>query len=141
MASMVCLGARVALVPDRGEWAYGATLQVVCDRSGREVRRELRGRELEVLDIVLFVELDDGERVASRPGENMLATRLPWTADLVRDDVRRIAYDNGDRPDRPRWRELLAGLESRGVRASDAALPGLPFVLELDDSVTARYEA
>jgi hypothetical protein len=71
----------------------------------------------------------------------MLATRLPWTADLVRDEVRRIAYDNGDRPDRPRWRELLAGLESRLVRASDAALAGLPFVLELDDSVTARYEA
>ena len=138
---MVRLGARVSLVPDRGRQAYGATLCVVHDAAGREVRRELRGRELELLDIVLFVELDDGERVACRPGETTLATRLPWSADQVRQEVRRIAYDDGDRPDRPRWRDLMAGLESRGVGASDAALAALPFALELDDPLTARFEA
>lgn len=64
---MVRLGARVSLAGDRGSQAYGATLVVYRDSAGRETKRELRGRDLEVLDIVLFVELDDGEGVATAP--------------------------------------------------------------------------
>jgi hypothetical protein len=121
----------VSLAPDNGWSAYGAPLVVVHDAAGQEVRRELRGRDLELLDIVTFVELDDGERVATRPGETMLTTALPWDANQIRDDVRRIVYDDGDRPDRPRWRDLLADLERRGVAANDAALDRRPFAVEM----------
>jgi hypothetical protein len=33
----------------------------------------------------------------------------------------------------------MAGLESRGVSADDAALAALPLVLEVDDEVIAEY--
>jgi hypothetical protein len=132
---MVRLGARVSLVPDSGSRAYGAPLITYNDAAGREVKHEFRGRELELLEIVQFVDLDDGERVATRPGESTLETRLPWSAEQVRDEVRRMVYDDGDR--QPRWLRLKAGLEARGVRVDDAALGALP--LELDDLVVARY--
>jgi hypothetical protein len=135
---MVRLGTRVSIAPDREPEAYGATLISVHDAAGRRVRTEVRGRELEVLDIVLFVELDDGERVATAVGANRLIIRLGESAEQLREDVRRIVYDDGDR--RPRWHDLMAGLESRGVDADDAALAALPLVLEFDDEVLALYE-
>jgi hypothetical protein len=134
---MVRLGAHVSLAPDRAGETYGATLIRVHDAAGREVRREVRGRELEVLDIVLFVERDDGERVASAPGETRLIARLGGSAEQLRQDVRRIVYDDGDR--RPRWLDLMARLESRGVSGDDDALAALPLVLEFDDKVVALY--
>ncbi len=134
---MARLGARVSLAPDRAPEAYGATLIRVHDAAGREVRREVRGRELEVLDVVLFVVLDDGERVASAPGETRLIARLGGSAEQLREDVRRIVYDDGDRW--PRWLDLMARLESRRVSADDAALAALLLVLEFDDEVVALY--
>ena len=134
---MVRLGARVSLAPDREPERYGATLAKVYDASGREVRREVRGRELEMLDIVLFVELDDGDRVATRLGEIKLAARLEESAEQLRAEVLRIVYDDGDRT--PRWAGLMADLESMGVNADDAALAALPLVLEFDDEVLAVY--
>jgi hypothetical protein len=76
VSAMVRLGARVSIAPDRAPGAYGAPLIRVYDAAGGEVRTEVRGRELEVLDIVLFVELDGGERVATAVGENRLVARL-----------------------------------------------------------------
>jgi hypothetical protein len=133
---MARLGAHVSLAPDREPEAYGAILLRVLDAAGREVRSEVRGRELEVLDIVLFVELDDGDRVPTRPGETMLIARIGWSAGQLRERVRRIVCDN--RELRP-WRELMVGLESRGLRADDSVLTALPLVLEFDDEVAALY--
>lgn len=107
------------------------------DAAGRAVKHEFRGRELELLEIVQFVDLDDGERVATRPGESTLETRLPWSAEQVGDEVRRMVYDDGDR--QPRWLRLKAGLEAREVRVDDAALGALPLELEFDDLAVARY--
>jgi hypothetical protein len=109
----------------------------VHDAGGREVRREGRRRELEVLDIVLFVELDDGERVECAPGETRIVARLGGSAEQLREDVRRIVYDEGHRL--PHWLDLTARLASRGVSADDAALAALPLVLEFDDEVLALY--
>jgi hypothetical protein len=133
---MVNLGARVSLAPDCEPEAYGATPIIVHDAAGREVRSEGRGRELELLDIVQFVELDDGERVASAPDETKLIARLGWSAVELREEVRRIVYDDGDR-----WPAgaPMAGLERRGVSADGAALAALPLVLECDDEVIAQY--
>ena len=135
--SMTRLGVHVSLAPDREPEAYGAILLRVHDASGREVRSEARGRELEVLDIVLFVELDDGDRAQTRPGETRLIARVDWSAGQLRERVRRMVYDGGDRT--PRWFELMAALESRGLGADDYALAALPLVLEFDDEVAARY--
>jgi hypothetical protein len=137
MPSMVRLGARVSLAPDREPEPYGATLLRVHDAAGLEVRSEVRGRELEVLDIVLFVELDDGERVTTRLGETKLIARFEHSAEQLRADVRRMVYDDGDRS--PRWADLMAGLQGRGVSADDAALGALPLVLEFDDGLAALY--
>ncbi len=121
------------------EWpSYGESMTVIHNAAGNEVGRELRGRDQELLEIVIFVELDDGRRVETRPGEIKLGTRLPWDANGVRREVRRMVYDDSDRW--PRWRDLMAGLEERGVRADDAALVALPYVLELDPALVARYE-
>src|SRR5687768_17914396 len=128
VSSMLSLGARVSLAPDREPEAYGSTLIRVHHADGREVRSEVRGRELELLDIVLFVQLDDGERLASGLGETRLIARLGWSAEQLREEVSRVVYDDGDRW--PRWRDLISGLERRGVSADDAALAALPLVLE-----------
>jgi hypothetical protein len=74
-----------------------------------------------VLDIVLFVELDEGERVACAPGETRLVARLGGSAEQLREDVRRIVYGEGDRL--PRWLDLTARLAGRGVSADDAEVP------------------
>lgn len=136
---MLYLGARVSLVPAHGTRAYGATVCTAYDRTGREVRRELRGRDQELLDIATFVELDEGKRVAGRPGQTTLATRLPWNPDHVRSEVQRMVYDDNDC--QPRWLELMVALTDRNVAADDAALAALPYVVEFDDPVIARYES
>ena len=61
------------------------------------MRREVRGRELEVLDIVVFIELDDGERVSTPPGEIRLIARVDGTIDYLRERVGQMIYDDGDR--------------------------------------------
>lgn len=113
-------------------------MAVIHNAAGEEVGRELRGRDQELLEIVIFVELDDSQRVETRPGEIMLGTRLPWDAGAVRREVRRMVYDDSDRV--ARWQGLMAELEERGVHADDAALAALPYVLELDPVLVARYE-
>ncbi len=135
--SMVRMGARVSLAEDRPPEAYGSTLISVHDAAGRQVRREVRGRELEVLDIVQFVDLDDSECVATSPGETRLIAPLSWSVEQLRDEARRIVYDDGDR--RPRWHDLLEALEATGISATDASLAALPFVIELDNEVAAQY--
>jgi hypothetical protein len=99
-------------------------------------KSEVRGRELEVLDIVLFVELENGDRVLSRQGETTLIARLGWSSGQLHDRVRQIVNDTRDRA--PRF-ELIAGLERRGLSVDDSALAALPLVLEFDDEVTALY--
>jgi hypothetical protein len=136
---MVSLGASVSIAPDQEPETYGATLIRVYDAAGREVRSEVRGRELEVLDIVRFVELDDGERVATDPGETRLIARLDRTMEELREQVRYLVYDDEDRW--PRWRELMAVLKDRGVRADDPAIAALPLILEFTDEVIALYES
>jgi hypothetical protein len=136
---MVSLGASVSIAPGQEPETYGATLIRVYDAAGREVRTEVRGRELEVLDIVTFVELDDGERVATTPGEARLIARLDGTMEELREEVGRMVYDDGDRW--PRWRNLMAALKNRGVHADDPAIAALPLILEFTDEVLALYES
>jgi hypothetical protein len=134
---MVSLGASVSIAPDQEPKTYGTTLIRVHDAAGHEVRSEVRGRELEVLDIVLFIELDDGERVSTTPGEIRLIARLDGTMDDLRERVGQMAYEDGDRW--PRWRNLMAALKTRGVHADDPAIAALPLILEFSDEVLALY--
>lgn len=131
---MARLGAHVPLATEDAP-AYGAVLHRIYDGTGREVRTEARGRELEVLEIVPFVELDAGDRVTTATGKNRLIVRRDGSAAELREEVRRIAYDDTDR--NPRWLDLMRDLERKGVKADDAALAALPFVLEIDDEVVA----
>ena len=136
---MVSLGASVSIAPDQEPEAYGATLIRVHDAAGREVRSEPRGRELELLDILIFIELDDGERVSNAPEEIRLLARLDGTMDELRERVEQMVYDDGDRW--PRWRNLMAALNARGVRADDPAIAALPLTLEFTGEVLALYES
>jgi hypothetical protein len=136
---MVSLGASVSTAPDQEPENYGATLIRVHDAAGREVRSEVRGRELEVLDIVLFIELDDGQRVSTTPGEIRLIARLDGTMNELRERVGQMVYDDGDRW--PRWRKLMAALKTRGVHADDPAIATLPLILEFTDEVRALYRS
>jgi hypothetical protein len=135
---MVRLGASVSIAPDQEPEAYGATLISVYDAAGREKRGEVRGRELELLDIVMFIELDDGERVSNAPEEIRLLARLDGTMHELRERVEQMVYDDGDRW--PRWRNLMAALKTREVHADDPAIAALPLILEFTDEVLALYK-
>ena len=50
-----------------------------------------------MLDIVVFIELDDGERVSTPPGEIRLIARVDGTIDYLRERVGQMIYDDGDR--------------------------------------------
>ena len=134
---MVSLGASVSIAPDQEPETYGVTLIRVHDAAGREVRSEVRGRELEVLDIVMFIELDDDERVSTTPGEIRLIARLDGTMDELRERVEQVVYDDGDRW--PRWRNLMAVWNTREMHADDPTIAALPLTLEFNDEVLALY--
>ena len=134
---MVRLGASVSIAPDQEPETYGATLIRVHDAAGREVSSEVRGRELEVLDIVIFIELDDGERVLTTPGEIRLIARLDGTMDELRERVEQMVYDDGDRW--PRWRNLMAALKAQDVHADDPTIAALPLTFEFTDEVLGLY--
>ena len=86
-------------------------------RRGRRARcvARFRGRELEVLDVVRYVELDDeSSAVATAPGRDSAGS--PGSTEPSRSSASRIeqqlVFDDGDRW--PRWREPDGGPEEPG---------------------------
>jgi hypothetical protein len=56
----------------------------------------VRGRDLELLDIVQFVELDDGRRVRTTE-QSLLSVAVDSKLDELRERVRELVHTGGDR--------------------------------------------
>jgi hypothetical protein len=150
MTAMVRMGARATLGDDQ-QWSFGrATVEYAAvDDEGNEIARWQRDDDTAalVLELVHFVDLDDGRRVTTeRLGSQTLATEREITVDELRDEIRETIYEDEIREievlaDEPRWEELIEALGDAGVTVDAAALEALPFVVELDDEVTAALRA
>ena len=137
MAAMVRMGARVSIAA--APPGYGAPMQRVHDQAGRLVRTEVRGRDLELLDLVQFVDLVDGRRVSTTE-QFLLSVALDSNVDELRDRVRELVQMGGDRY-KPRWQDLIDALHEEGVSTDEPSLAALPWVFERDDDVGARFGA
>jgi hypothetical protein len=69
---------------------------VVQDRTGRIVRTEVRGRDLELLDVLQFVGLADGRRVTTTE-RSLLSVAVDSKLDQLRERVRELVHMGGDR--------------------------------------------
>jgi len=95
--------------------------------------------------VVQFVDLDNGARVTT-DAFGVMTLSLSRTCTLgelcgelgefiFEDDLREVDEDLADEP---RWEEMSAALRQEGIVASDASLLALPFVVEVDDDVSAK---
>ena len=107
MPAMVRIGPGVSLAADRSPHRYGATMIWVHDRARNLVRTEVRGRDVELLNIVQFVELDDGQRVTS-PEQTSAIFSLDSGVDELRERVRQTVYQETwiatNAPGRTSWK-------------------------------------
>ncbi|HZC14654.1 MAG TPA: hypothetical protein VE270_11615 [Thermoleophilaceae bacterium] len=123
---------------------YSAQEIVTRDASGREVRRWLREPDPTVLEIVHFVDLDDGRRVTTEHyGKPSLQMWLDCTEEELLAEVRECVFVDEMREipedaDEPRWPEMIEELARTGVAVDEATLEGLPFVVEVDERVRLR---
>jgi hypothetical protein len=129
---MVRMGARGSLIEVPTPPGYRTDVVSFHDRHGRLQRTE---RHV-VLDVVQFVDLDDGRRISIPPGKNLLAVPPGGAPDLP-ERVREFIHADSGLPDSPLWQDMLEALRHHGVGADRAALAALPFVVELDDEVRA----
>jgi hypothetical protein len=105
------------------------------DRDGREhVAYELHD-----------VMLEYGVR-ATTEAFGVMTLSVPHTCSLqeLREELHEFVFEedllelDDDLGDEPRWEELSSALRKEAVIADDAALLALPFVIEVDDQVSAR---
>jgi hypothetical protein len=116
---------------------------VTADEAGNEVVREfVEDDPGVVLDVVHFVDLDDGRRVTTEASGGMTVS-VPRGSrrEQVVQDVRELIFDDELREvdeylrEEPRWEAMCSALRRQGVAADDEALAALPFVVELEDDV------
>jgi hypothetical protein len=139
------MGARASVADDQRPLGWSAAKVVMVDDAGNELAREVVPDEPGlVLSVVHFVDLDDGRRVTTEAlGQMSLSVPRDCTLDELREDLREFIFEDElrevDEPlaDEPRWEDMSSALREGGIVADDAALLALPFVVELDDDVTA----
>lgn len=141
---MVRMGVRVTVALDRPSLGRNvATYSVVAiDAEGNETSYLEEESEEDGLafDVVHFVELEDGRRVAAE-GEATLYAPDEITREELEDDVREMVFEEELAEldeDEAHWEDLIEALARAGVVTDEAALEALPFVIELDESVTAH---
>jgi hypothetical protein len=139
---MVRFEAHARLAPDEAPHAYGTTLITVHNAAGELERTEVRGRELEVIEIRPLVELDDGRHIASERCEQWHVVRLSSSRAAVRRDIEQSLFGHGGPAHgRNRWPGLMRALAAAGVTADDELLEALPRTVIVDPGVTGRFRA
>lgn len=139
---MVRMGVRAVLAEDQRPISTMSSTVVMLDEAGNELAREevVEGPPL-VLSVIHFVDLDDGTRVTTEDlGEMRLTVWRDCTPEQLHEELREFIFEDELREvdeelaAEPRWEDMSAALQQRGVAADDAALLALPFVVELDNS-------
>jgi len=142
---MVRMGERASIAEDQRQLGRSASELVTVDESGDEVGRELVPDDAGlVLDVVHFVDLDDGGRVTSEAlGDMSLSVPRVCTLDELRYQLREFIFEDELREvdvelaDERRWEDMSSVLLDHGIVADDEALLALPFLVELDEDVAA----
>jgi hypothetical protein len=144
----VRMGASAFIAADQRALGRGAAELVTVDENGIELARELIPEEPGlVLQVVHFVDLDDGCRITTESlGEMSLSVSGQCTPDELRDEVREFIFEDDLRDvahapaDGPRWADMASALQVHGIVADDETLLALPFLVELDDDVVAALD-
>jgi hypothetical protein len=138
------MGARARVAADQTPMGRSTLLVVTRDEGGRETEREVPQPDPRVIDIVHFVDLDDGRRITTEEfGDISLDLGGPCDETLLRYEVREAIFGEEMReiPEfaaGPRWEDMIEALHRAGVEADESALAALPFVVQLDEQLVAR---
>jgi hypothetical protein len=146
MSAIVRMGARASLAEDQRPFVRSTTSYVDVDSRGDVIGR----REIEddadglALAIAHFVDLADGRRLTTeRYGAITLVVERDIARNDLDDEIRETIFDDEAREvdeelaAEPRWEDMAEILGEVGIRADDATLEALPFVVEVDDAVIA----
>lgn len=141
------MGVAVSIAADRRPIGRSAEEVVVIDADGLERSRTIVPHANPVvLDVVQFVDLDDGTRLTSEVlGDMTMSVPATFSRNQVLADLREMIYEDELRAavkevaDEPRWEDVGVLLQTRGVAADDASLAAMPFVVELGDDVVERF--
>ena len=140
------MGVRASLAADQRPFGTSATELVTVDGSGTEISREIVPDDPSlVLRVMQFVDLDNGVR-ATTEAFGVMTLSVPHSCSLgeLREELHEFVFEEDllaldeDLGDAPRWQELSSALREAAVIADDAALLALPFIIEIDDQVSAR---
>ena len=135
------MGARVSLAQD--QTPIGRSAVEVLTRGGRAVRHWAPGPDPTVLQIVHFVDLEDGRRVTTeRFGAMSLEMSLDCSEEELRREVVEFVFEDEMREipedaEEPLWEDMLEGVAREGVSADEKSLGELPFIVELDEQILA----
>ena len=140
------MGARASVASDQQPLGTSAKVVVTIGEDGTELSREVVPDPPGlVLRVVQFVDLDDDARVTTEAfGVMTLSVSRTCTLDELGEELREFIFEDElrevdeDLGDEPRWEEMSAALRREGIAASDASLLALPFVVEIDDEVSAE---
>jgi hypothetical protein len=119
------MGARVSRADDQTPMGKSGVMVRTRDAAGRAVRRWEYEPDPTVLEIVHFVDLDDGRRVTTKEfGEMSLEMSLDCSEDELRAEVREFIFEEEMRSlaelaDEPRWDDMVKVL-ARDVRVDEA---------------------
>jgi hypothetical protein len=144
MARPALMGASVSLAEDQSQLGRSAARVLRRGPSGEPIAIDVPEPAPAALEVVHFVELDDGRRVTTEElGEMSLHMSLDCTEAELREDVREFIFEDEMREipecrDEPRWDDMVEALGRLGVATNEAALARLPFAIELDGRVLAR---
>jgi hypothetical protein len=119
------------------------------DENDNELSRELIWAEAGLglkLQVVHFVDLDDGRRVTSEGfGRRSLYVAGRCTRGELGEALREFIFEDDIREvdealAGERWADMVSALRVHGVVTDDERLLALPFLVELDDDVVAALK-
>jgi hypothetical protein len=146
MVELARMGAAVSVAEgEHTPLGRSFALVMTLDQHGNEVVREVPDESPRVvLNVLHFVDLSDGRRITAND-EGAMTLFVPVSSSLrmllagvretiFEDELREVEVE-------PRWTTLLTALNDAGVVADEELLAGLPFDVELGDSVRDRFPA
>jgi hypothetical protein len=134
------MGARVSPAEDQTPLGHSAAEIVTKDDAALQVRAP----DPTALEIVHFVDLDDGRRVTTEHhGKSSLHISLDCSEGELLAELREFVFEDELREipedaDEPRWPEMIQELARAGVAVDERTLGALPFVVEVDERVRLR---
>jgi hypothetical protein len=144
MAEMLRMGARASVAADQRPLGWSTYEVVTVVEGGGEIaREEVVADDGLVFDVTHFVDLDDGRRLTTEQlGAMSLSVPRGCTVEELHEELREFIFEDDlrevdDNLDESPWDDMLGVLRGAGVAADERVLEALPFVVELDDEVSA----